>query len=108
MATEYLTSTSPGSSNIVKTLEVANGVTGDWIIFPNDMREIGVDLIPSGTAKIQTSNDIDGIKAGTVTAIDWDDGEITTPLGRTCIGVRAMRLVSISGAAKAYIDGVIN
>ena len=108
MSAQYVSSVTTSRNNAYQEIDVLDGVTSDWYIFPHDTRHVGVDLDPSGTAKIQTSNDITKMEAGTDTGIDWNLGAVTSKAGDTSIGVRGFRVVSISGAARAVLNAVFS
>lgn len=97
----------PSKSNVTFKIEVADSVTSDWYIMPAGIREINVDVITSGSAVVQTSNDMDGMVAGTAAGIDWDFGAVTANKAAVCSGVRGIRLVSNSGAATLFVNGIL-
>lgn len=110
MAFEVISSSNVGSpkNDLRKTLTVTTGVTSDWISFGSGIAQVNVDLLPGGTAKIQTTNDIDGLNSdpSSVVGIDWDDGEVSAALTRVASGVVAFRVVSITGVATAHFNAV--
>jgi hypothetical protein len=80
---------------------------GDWVLIP-----AGVDTITavidasSGSSKLQATNDIAGVRDGSVTAvIDWDEGVISsTIVGMEISNVLAVRQVISAGTAILYLS----
>jgi len=107
MSYKLLKSATASKTNIYEKVSILDTETSDWIIFPPDVREVGVDFLPAGTAKIQTSNDIEGMRDDTAVGLDWDEGEIAIDKAATAIGVRGFRVVSISGAVDVHFNGVV-
>lgn len=80
---------------------------GDWIIIPVDVRTVTVTCQAAGTtAKVQTTTDtIAVVKAGTAeTAVDWDDGAVSTATSAACTPPTAVRLVQVgAGTSKLTV-----
>jgi len=87
-----------------QTLDAAGD--GDWILIPADVVTVVVTCQASGTtAKVQTTTDtIAAITAGTETAVDWDDGAVSTATSAACTPPTALRLVQVgAGSSKLTV-----
>jgi len=76
---------------------------GEWVLTQNGIENIGVTLkVTAGSGKIQhTHSTKEEIAAGTETAIDWEDGVVTSSTASTFFNsVRAIRQVNTSGTTK--------
>ena len=108
MAYELLSSAVGSKQDVLKTITVLTTVTSDWIVFPAGIKTVSVVLVPSGSAKIQVTNDIDGVVAGTAVGIDWDAGAVSVNTAKVATGVKAFRVVSVSGGAVANFRGLFD
>jgi len=75
--------------------DLAAAGDGDWILIPADVRTVVATCEASGTtAKVQTTTDtIASIDAGTETAVDWDEGSVSTAVSAACDPPTAIRIV---------------
>jgi len=96
-----------GNTNIRKTITTADGVIGEWYIVANGVYSITFDVIPDGTAYVETTNDLVGAKAGTAPGLKWTAGDITERTSKELTHMVAFRLVSTSGAVTAHLDGLM-
>lgn len=92
-----------GSMIWEKELTVQVGETSEWIILPDESGKVDkwlVSLIPSGTAKVQTTSSLRSrVVANNAVAYDWAAGNVTGNTSTTFENVAAVRLVSTTGAA---------
>ena len=97
--------------NVRKKLEVADGITGPWIILDNQINRLAVDLIVNGgSGFFETTNDGAGASLNPPTAvgIQWPQGVVTANTTAWTVGVFAIRLVSVSGPITGFLNGVYN
>lgn len=75
--------------------------TGDYLFFPHDKRFLTVEVTPTVSAKIQSTNsDSSEVRNGTAIYRDWPRGVVTGYTKDVVVhGVTALRLVAIDGAA---------
>jgi hypothetical protein len=95
-----------GKTNLRFKITVGDGETSEWHLIPSGIGILTVDFLPSGRAKVQTSNDVEGIIAGNATPIEWDHGASTADIASRCDGIRGIRLVSVTGACDLIVNGV--
>lgn len=88
-----------------KTMVVSDGVTSPPVYRADWVREIGVVLDPSGTAKMQyTLSPIADVTGGTARWVDWSPGEVTATTSEFLTDpITAIRIVSVSGEVTADI-----
>ena len=90
-----------------ETSELAAAGNGDWILVPDDIRQLVITVVPTtATAKVQTTTDpIAVVKSGTgITAVDWDAGAVSSTTQDVAYPVTALRLVQIgAGTAKMSV-----
>lgn len=93
------------SVDLEKTIEVATGVTSDWIGMPQKMRYLAMELDPAGTARVEYTLDRAGAKDGSATPVAWPAGDVSAITEDLARGIAAVRVVSTSGAAKLFLRG---
>lgn len=104
-----LDSATPSKDDVFHSISISAGEVSDWLLFPPGIKEVGVDFIPSlnSLAKIQTSNDIDGMENNNAIGIDWDAGSSSEKLARVAIGTRGFRVICDVGSVKVIFHGVL-
>lgn len=96
-----------GKNNVEVTIETLAGETSDWYILPPGIADINVALIieGGGGGKVQSSNDIQGMRNDTAIPIDWDFGEVSVSKAGITKGVRGLRVVNTSGTVTLFVVG---
>lgn len=85
---------------------IASGATGDSVMIPPGQGEVNITLAPTGTAKLQYSQDtMQAIKDGSADWFDWPDGEVSSVTNKVMSNtVSAVRGVSITGTVTLHIS----
>ena len=93
------------SVDLETSFTTTSGATSDWYGMPNRLSYAALQLIPSGTARVEVTLDRDGAMQGTAVPIAWSHGDVTEVKDELVRGAAAIRVVSTSGDAVLHIRG---